>query len=44
MAKEKLAIEITQVNGVQVNDMNFAEASQNEILEELASNATCTDH
>lgn len=39
MSEKELAIEVTQVDGVKVDNMNFAEARQDEVFEELASNA-----
>lgn len=33
MTKEELAIQITQIDSVEVNDVDFAEASQNEVFQ-----------
>ena len=42
--EEELPIEIAQVDRVQVDDVNLAEASEDEILEELAANTTSAHH
>lgn len=39
MSEKELAVKITQVDGVKVDNMDFAEACQDEVFEELASNA-----
>ena len=33
MAEEKLAVEVAQIDGIQVNDVNFPKASEDEILQ-----------
>lgn len=38
--EEKLAIQIAQVNGIEVDDMDFAKAGKEEVLEQLAADAT----
>lgn len=43
MTKEKLAIKVAEVNSVDVDDVNFAEAGQNEVLEKFATDATGAD-
>ena len=43
LPKEELAVEITQVDGIQVDDMNFAETGQDQVLEELATDSAGTD-
>ena len=42
-AKEELAVEIGDVNGVHVNDINVAKARQSQVLQNLTTEATCTD-
>lgn len=44
VAKQELAIEVAQVNGIQVDDMNLAKASENQVLEELATDAASSYH
>lgn len=39
MSEKELAVQVTQVDGVKVDNMDFAEARQDEVFEELASNA-----
>lgn len=43
MPKQKLTIEITDVDGVHVDDMNILEASQREIGKNLAAETASTD-
>ena len=42
-SKEKLSIEIRQVDCVEVDGLDLLKAVQHEILEQLAANAACTD-
>lgn len=44
MTKEELTIEIAEINGIQIDNMNLAEASKDEVLEKLAPNPSCTNH
>jgi len=39
MSEKELPVEITQVNCVKVDDVDFPKACQDEVFEELASNA-----
>lgn len=39
MAKEKLSVEVAEIDGVEIDDVNLAEAGQDEVLEQLAANA-----
>jgi hypothetical protein len=41
-AEEKLAVEIAEVDRIEVNDVNLAEAGKHEILEQLAADAACS--
>lgn len=43
MAEEKLSIEIAEVNGVEIDDVNLAKAGQNQVLEQFAADATGAD-
>lgn len=38
--EEELAIQIAQINGIEVDDVNFAKAGKEEVLEQLAADAT----
>ena len=38
--EEKLAIQIAQINGIEVDDVDFAKAGKEEVLEQLAADAT----
>lgn len=43
VAKEKLTVQITEVDCIQIDDVNLAEASKNKVLEQLATNAACSN-
>lgn len=38
MSKKELAVKVTQVDCIKVDDMDFTEACQDQVFEELASN------
>ena len=42
--KQKLPVQVAEVDGVQVDNVNLPEASQNEVLEEFATDAASADH
>jgi hypothetical protein len=44
MSKEELAIQIAQVDSVEINDVYCAEAVHHQILEKFAPNAASPDH
>jgi len=44
VAEQELAVEVAQVDGVEVDDVDFAKAGENEVLEQLAANATSSYH
>lgn len=41
-AEQELAVEITQIDCVEVDDMDFAESGEQEVLQQFASDATST--
>ena len=43
ISEEELAVEVAEVYCIEIDDVNFAEAGQGEVLEEFAANAACTD-
>lgn len=43
-AKQELAVEVAQIDGIQVHDDNFSKAGENQVLEELTADATSADH
>ena len=43
MSKEKLAIEITEVDCIEIDNMYLTKAGENEVLEQLASNSTSSN-
>lgn len=43
MSKEELAIEVTQIDCVKVDDVNLTEAGKDKVLEELTSNTSGSD-
>ena len=44
VTEKKLSIEVAEVDGVQINDVDLAEAGENKVLQELATNSSGTDH
>ena len=42
--EEKLAIQIAQIDGIKVDNMDFAEAGKEEVFEQFAANPTSSDH
>ena len=42
--EEKLAIEIAEIDGVKVDNVNLTETSEDNILQQLATDAAGTDH
>lgn len=40
MPKQELSIEVTEVNCIEVDDVDFTKAGQEKIFEEFASNTT----
>ena len=39
LAKEELPVEVAQIDGVEIDDVNLAKAREYEVLEEFAANA-----
>jgi hypothetical protein len=44
VAEEKLAVEVAEVDGVEVDDVDLAEAGEDEVLEQLASDSSGAYH
>jgi hypothetical protein len=44
VSEEKLSVQVAQVNCVKVHDVNFTEASQDEVLQKFATNSSCANH
>lgn len=43
MSKEELTVEVAEIDGVQIDDVDLAKASEDEVLEEFAADATGAD-
>lgn len=43
MAEKELSIQVTEVDSVQIDDMDFAEACKDKVFQELAADATSTN-
>lgn len=41
LLEQELTVEVTQIDGVQVNDLDVAKAGEDEIFEQLTTNTTC---
>lgn len=44
LTKEKLPVEVAEIDGIQINNMDLAEAGEDEILQKLAANSSRADH
>ena len=44
IAEQELAVEVAQIDGVEVDNVNFAKSSEDEVLEQLAANAASSYH
>lgn len=44
MSEEKLAIEVAQIDGIEIDDMDVTEPCEDEVFEKLASDSTSTNH
>ena len=44
IAEQKLAIKVAEIDSVQVYNVNFAKAGEDEILEQFAADATSSNH
>lgn len=44
LTKEELTVEVAEVDCVQINDVDLAEAGEDKILQKLAANSSSTDH
>lgn len=43
MSKKELTIEVAQINGVKVDDVDFAEPGEDEVFQKLTADAACAD-
>ena len=44
LTEEKLPVKVTQVDGIEVDDINLGKFRKNQVLQQFASNATSTNH
>jgi hypothetical protein len=44
VSEEKLTVQVGEIDGIQVDDMNFSETAENEIFEKFASDASSAHH
>ena len=44
MTEEELAIEVAEIDGVKIDDVDLTEASEDKILQKLTADAAGTDH
>ena len=44
IAEQELAVEVAEVDGVEVYNVNLAKAGENEVLEEFAADAASSNH
>lgn len=43
VSKQELPIQVAQVDRVEIDNVNFAEAGEEQVLEELTADPTCSD-
>jgi hypothetical protein len=43
MSEKELSVQVTEIDGVQVDDMDLAVAGEDEVLEQFATYATCAN-
>lgn len=44
LPEEKLSVEITQIDCIEVDDVDLAEASEDKVLQQFTANASSTNH
>ena len=44
VSEEELSIQVRKVNRVEVDDVNLSETTKDQVLQKLASDASCADH
>lgn len=44
MPEQELAVQIAQINGIKINNMDFAKACENKVFEELTSDPSSAYH
>lgn len=44
LSEQELTVQVGQVNRIEIDDVNFAKACQNEIFQQFASDTASADH
>ena len=44
VTEEELSIQITEVNGIQIDDVDLAEAGEDKVLQKFTANSSGADH
>lgn len=44
LPEEKLSVEIAQIDRIEVNDVDLAEAGEDKVLQQFTANASSTNH
>jgi len=44
LSEQELAIEVRKINSIEIDHVNVAKASSDQVLEQLTANATSTDY
>ena len=44
MSEKELTVQVAKIDRIQIDNVNFAEAGENEVLEELTPNTPSTNH
>lgn len=44
VSEQKLAVQVAEVNSIEVHNVNLAITGEDEVLEEFAADASCANH
>jgi hypothetical protein len=44
VSEEELSVQVTEIDGIEVHDVDFAKASKHEVFQQFASNSSCANH
>ena len=44
VSEEELSVQVTEIDGIEVHDVDFAEAGKHEVFQQFASNSSCANH
>lgn len=44
VSEEELSVQVTEVDGIEVYDVDFTKAGEYEVLQQFTSNSSCANH